>query len=116
MAIDRRRPTGAGDTWFAQQLGDGWISAGGGIYYPPEPQAELPEPAFAVAAEATASEPATEHRLPHRRRELLRLRERLIERVARFPNAVSERQLRDLEHELTALARRLGPFRVARPS
>ena len=115
MAIDRRRPTEARGTWFAQQLGDGWTSAGGGIYYPPEPRAELPEPAFAVA-EQTVAEPAPDHRLPQRRRELLRLRERLVERVARFPNAVSERQLRELEHELTALAARLGPFRVARQS
>lgn len=115
MSIDRRRPTAAGDTWFAQQLGDGWTAAGGGIYYPPEPQAELPEPAFAVAEE-TVAEPATDYRVPQRRRELLRLRERLVERVARFPNAVSERQLRELEHELTTLARRLGPFRVARQS
>ena len=116
MAIDRGRPRGAGETWFAQQLGEGWRSAGGGIYYPPEPRTELPEPAPAVVAEAPAAEPAVDYRLPQRRRELLRLRERLIERVARFPNPVTERQLRELEHEMSALVRRLGPFRVARQS
>jgi hypothetical protein len=46
----------------------------------------------------------------------MRLRERLVERVARFPNPVSERQLRELEQELATLVRRLGPFHVARPS
>jgi hypothetical protein len=114
MAIDRRRPTGVGDTWFAQQLGDGWTSAGDGIYYPPEPQRDLPEPAPAVAAEAPVAEPPIDYRLPQRGGELMRLRERLVERVGRFPNPVIERQLRELEQELTTLVRRLGPFRVAR--
>lgn len=112
MAIDRRRPTAARDTWFAQQLGDGWTSTGDGIYYPPEPRRDLPEPAPALEAAVAAPE----YRLPQRRSELMRLRERLVERVGRFPNPVTERQLREIEQELGALVRRLGPFRVARQS
>jgi hypothetical protein len=112
MANDRARA--GGETWFAQQLGDGWTSAGDGIYYPPEPQRDLPEPKPAVNVEARATEPPIDDRLPQRRGELMRFRERLVERVGRFPNPVIERQLRELEQELTTLVRRVGPFRVAR--
>jgi hypothetical protein len=99
-------------TWFARQLGDGWISAGDGIYYPPEPSHAAPEPAV-LQVEATVHDDRDAYRLPQRRRELLRFRERLVERVARFPNPVTERQLRELERELSSLAKRLG--RPARP-
>jgi hypothetical protein len=113
MAIGPERPAGLGETWFAKQLGEGWTSAGGGIYYPPEPGRAVPEPVSPVRPEPVAAETTGAHRLPQRRRELLRLRDRLVERVARFPNPVAERQLRELEHELAALVRRLGPFNVA---
>jgi hypothetical protein len=98
-------------TWFAQQLGDGWTSTGDGIYYPPEPHS-APQPA-ALRHEAAGHEDRDAYRLPQRRRELIRFRERLVERVARFPNPVTERQLRELERELSSLARRLG--RPTRP-
>jgi hypothetical protein len=112
MEPDRARPAARDRTWFARQLGDGWTTGGDGIYYPPEPGRAAPEPTSPPHA---ALSQADTHRLPHRRRELLRLRERLVERVARFPNPVAERQLREMERELAALARRLGPFHVARP-
>lgn len=112
MAIGPERPAGFGETWFAEQLGEGWTSAGGGIYYPPEPGRAVPDPVSPVRPEPVAAEP-TGTRLSQRRRELLRLRDRLVERVARFPNPVAERQLRELEHELAALVRRLEPFHVA---
>ncbi len=100
-------------TWFAKQLGDGWTSTGDGIYYPPEPERVVPEPALA-SPDPIDAERLDVYRLPHRRSELMRLRERLVERVARFPNAVTERQLTDLEQELASVARRLAPFRLAR--
>lgn len=95
MTVDRERRR-SDTTWFARQLGDGWTSAGDGIYYPPDP--------------TEAEHPAASRR----RQELIRLRERLIERVARFPNAVAERQLRAIEHELGELVGSLGPAPLAR--
>jgi hypothetical protein len=114
MEIKRERSTRAREsTWFARQLGDGWTSGGDGIYYPPEPGQSEPEPVLAVSTEPVeVIRPAADRR----RGELFRLRERLVERVARFPNAVAERQLRELEHEIAALARKFGPLHVARPS
>jgi hypothetical protein len=103
-------------TWFARQLGDGWTDAGDGIYFPPEPQPDAPEPALAVGPDPVAAERSEPYRLRRRRGELVRLRDRLVERVSRFPNAVAERQLREIENELGALARRLRPFPAARQS
>ena len=111
MDTGRERTTARDGTWFAKQLGDGWTTDGDGIYYPPEPGYDVPEPVTAAVPE-----PVTAGPLPQRRRELMRLRERLVERAARLPNPVTERQLREMERELSALARRLGPFHAARPT
>lgn len=114
MNTGRERTTTPDVTWFLEQLGDGWTTAGDGIYYPPEPRYDVPEP-FTAAVPDPVAEPLPP-RLPQRRRELMRLRERLVERVARFPNPVIERQLQEMERELAALARRLGPFHAAHPT
>jgi hypothetical protein len=116
MTIDVGRRSEVSDTWFAQLVDEGWTAAGGGIYYPPDPPRDVPEPALAAGAPAAAAEPPGDYRLPHRRRELMRLRERLVERLGRFPNPVTERQLRELEQELAVLVGRLGPFGPARPT
>ena len=113
MASNHERSTERRTTWFAQQLGDGWRSEGDGIYYPPEPERDIPELAVEMTLEPLEAQAPAASR---RRTELMQLRERLVERVARFPNAVAERQLREIETELARLVRRIGPFHVPRPS
>jgi len=44
---------------------------------------------------------------------LVRRQERAVERVALFPNPVSERQLRDLERAIAELDARLAEIEVA---
>jgi hypothetical protein len=47
-----------GDNWFVRELGDGWVAAGDGIYYPPSAarQASLDE----ALRDAIPTEPQSE--------------------------------------------------------
>jgi hypothetical protein len=45
--------------------------------------------------------------LRHRRNELVRRQERALERVALFPNAVNEHQLKELSNEIAAIDEQL---------
>jgi hypothetical protein len=58
-------------------------------------------------------DPAEVARLRHRVRELARRRDRAVERVALFPNPVSERQLEVMRFELAELEWRIAELAAA---
>jgi hypothetical protein len=58
-------------------------------------------------------DPAEVARLRHRVRELSRRRDRAVERVALFPNPVSERQLEAMRFEIAELEWRLAELERA---
>lgn len=58
-------------------------------------------------------DPAEVAQLRHRMRELARRRDRAVERVALFPNPVSERQLEAMRFELAELEWRLAELERA---
>jgi hypothetical protein len=58
-------------------------------------------------------DPAEVARLRHRVRELARRRDRAVERVALFPNPVSERQLEAMRFELAELEWRIAELEHA---
>lgn len=112
MTIDDERSTGD-PTWFARQLGDGWVSAGNGVFYPPEtPAAPAEQPVLETRPAPPETDPFDVAQQSRRRQELIRMRERLTERVARFPNSVSERQLREVEHEIRRIVSRFSYLAV----
>jgi hypothetical protein len=99
-------------TWFARQLGDGWVSAGDGVFYPPTTQRASAEPALETRADPRETDAFDLAQQSRRRQELIRMRERLTERVASFPNSAAERQLRDVERELRRIVRRFSDLAV----
>jgi hypothetical protein len=61
----------------------------------------------------TDRDPGEAARLRHRLRELSRRRDRAVERVALFPNPVSERQLEAMRFELAELEWRIAELEGA---
>jgi hypothetical protein len=61
----------------------------------------------------TDRDPGEVARLRHRLRELSRRRDRAVERVALFPNPVSERQLEAMRFELAELEWRIAELEGA---